>query len=193
MGTKVKVDKRLYKKCIKCREWKPRVDVLDDNGEVKIKHGFGAHNSEDGFQAICFACKNIANTKSRQKNVSARIRHHTATRCLTQLGERAPSGLSNDLESYLGYKISALVRALGKDLKDREGPTRKLRDALNEGYHIDHIRPLSSFNVLCVDECTGDPIIDWDAFQSCWDITNLTAIPAADNLAKGATYEANHP
>jgi len=84
------------------------------------------------------------------------------------------------MESHLGYRISALVKALGKDLKEREGHTRKLRDALNEGYHIDHVRPLSSFNVI------ADDGVDWDEFQKCWAIGNLTAIPAEENLAKGA-------
>ncbi len=190
-------DKRLWKKCIKCRNWKPRKDLELDDGQTK-KKGFGAHNSSDGLQSICFACKNVANTKSRERNVTARIRHHTATRCLTQLGELAPAEFTTDLEKHLGYRIKLLVKHLAADLKDREGPTRKLRDALNEGYHIDHIRPLSSFNVFMSAEMAanlgkglveGD--IDWLAFRDCWDITNLSAIPSAENLAKGATYQEN--
>lgn len=182
------MDKRLFKKCIKCREWKAKETHRDDRG-TEWKKGFGAHNSSDGYQSICFTCKNIANTKARAKNVTQRIRHHTATRCLTQLGDSAPNGFVTQLEEYLGYRITALVKALGKDLKEREGPTRKLRDALQEGYHIDHIRPLSSFNVVL-----RDNVVDWDEFRKCWDINNLTAIPAEENLAKGAKYrdEANH-
>ena len=180
-------DKKHWKKCIKCRNWKPREDITLENGEVK-KKGFGAHNSSDGLQSICFACKNVANTKSRERNVSARIRHHTATRCLTQLGELAPKNFTKDLEEFLGYKIRALTKHLVADLKDREGPTRKLRDALNEGYHIDHIRPLSSFNV-CVMSQQGEHHVDWDQFRLCWDMDNLAAIPAAENLAKGAKRE----
>ncbi len=181
-------DKRLWKKCIKCRNWKPRKDLELEGGEER-KHGFGEHAfSSDGLQSICFTCKNVANTKARIKNPTARIRHHTATRCLTQLGDLAPSALTEELEEHLGYKITALVRALGKDLKDREGPTRKLRDALTEGYHIDHIRPLSSFKVIYRDK-TGIEHVDWDAFQECWAITNLTAIPGEENLAKGASYD----
>ena len=184
-----KVDRRLFKKCIKCRAWKPRQTIAADpeTGQEELKKGFGDHNSSDGLQSICFTCKNIANTKSREKNVTARIRHHTATRCLTQLGEHAPATLTNDLESYLGYRISALVKALSADLKEREGSHRKLRDALNEGYHIDHKRPLSSFNVI-VQGVTQGGEVDWDVFRECWDISNLTAIPAAENLAKGAKF-----
>ncbi len=45
--------------------------------------------------------------------------------------------------------------------------------------HIDHIRPVSSFNL------TGEPD---DEFQSCWALSNLRLIPAEDNLSKGAKW-----
>ena len=168
-------DKRIYKKCIKCREWK-----LREATETETK-GFGANkDSNDGLQSICMKCKHTMNTASRNRNVTARIRHHTATRCLTQLGEAAPKGFVKELETHLGYKIRALVRHLGADLKAREGPKRKLVDALNEGYHIDHIYPLSRFPVL------RNGSVDWKEFQKCWDINNLSAIPAEENLKKGA-------
>ena len=181
----INYDKRLWKKCIKCRTWRPREDLELEDGTTK-KHGFGEHDtSSDGLQSICFGCKGKMNKLAREKNPVARVRHHTATRCLTQLGDLAPDKFTENLEGHLGYKIRALVKALGKDLKDREGPQRKLRDALNEGYHIDHIRPLSSFDVTYRDknqiEC-----VDWDIFRECWAISNLSAITAEENLEKGA-------
>ena len=156
---------------------------MDSLGLVLEKRGFGTHNSSDGLQSICFTCKNIANNKARDKNIVARVRHHTATRCLTQLGPLVPEGFTRDMEDYLGYKITALVRHLGAELKDREGSHRKLRDALHDGYHIDHVRPLSSFSVVTPNG------VDWDAFRCCWTMTNLKAIPGAENLAKGARYD----
>ena len=182
-------DKRIYKKCIKCRAWKPREDVLNDNGsddaKVHIKHGFSKHaDSSDGLQSICFTCKNAMNIVARKRNVTQRIRHHTGTRCLTQLAGHVPPKFVTNLEDYLGYKIIALVRHLSKDLREREGKKRKLRDALNESYHIDHIRPLSKFPVV-----GDDGVVDWDVFRDCWAITNLRAIPAEENLAKGAKIE----
>lgn len=180
-------NKKFYKKCIKCRSWKPREDIEQEDGLV-LKRGFGRHNSSDGLQSICYTCKNVMNTRSREKNSTARIRHHTATRCLTQLGELAPDNFTRDMEHHLGYRITKLVKHLGKDLKEREGHTRKLRDALNEGYHIDHIRPLSSFPVIFTDRSGGESV-DWDVFRECWAIENLSAIPADENLAKGAKYE----
>ncbi len=187
------VDKKLYKKCIKCRAWRPREDLTDPNDGHISKRQFGLHDtSSDGLQSICYSCKNIANTAMRSKNATQRIRHHTGTRCLTQLGTQAPPQFVANLEDYLGYKITRLVKALGKDLKEREDPKRKLRDALNEGYHIDHIRPLSSFKVVYRDQ-SGVEHVDWDAFRECWDVSNLRAIPAEENLAKGAQYDAESP
>jgi len=183
-------DKRLYKKCIKCRAWKPRKTLTHpDNEDIEIKKGFGNHkDSSDGLQSICYMCKNVMNNKARSRNVTARIRHHTGTRCLTQLGkEHTPKNFVANLEDYLGYKISTLVKHLSKDLKEREGPKRKLRDALNEGYHIDHVHPLSKFLVIVDGNAGTLAYVDWDAFRECWAIKNLSAIPAADNLAKGAT------
>ena len=188
-----KYDRRTHKRCIKCRTWKPRIDILSEcgDGTVETKHGFGKHvDSSDGLQSICYACKNKMNNKAREKNVTARIRHHTATRCLTQLGKQlTPTNFVAQLEDYLGYRISSLVKHLGADLKKREGRKRKLRDALNEGYHIDHIKPLSLYNVVWTDR-GGTEQVDWDVFRECWKISNLTAIPALENLQKGAKYEA---
>tara|TARA_Y100000310_G_scaffold343516_1_gene451562 strand:- start:445 stop:1041 length:597 start_codon:yes stop_codon:yes gene_type:complete len=184
---------KTHKKCIKCRAWKPREDWKDENGTL-IKAGFGKHDtSSDGLQSICHKCKNVANTKSREKNVTARIRHHIATRCLTQLGKLAPPEFTQKLTDYLGYKIPTLVRALRKDLQEREGKDRKLRDALNEGYHVDHVKPLSLFEVIAephdLDGIHKGPYVDWDSFKECWAIKNLSAIPADENLAKGAKYD----
>jgi hypothetical protein len=105
---------------------------------------------------------------------------------LTQLGkELTPTNFVANLEDYLGYKISTLVKHLSRDLKEREGVGRKLRDALNEGYHIDHIHPLSRFAVVGTDDL-GEGFVNWEAFRECWSMANLTAIPAEENLAKGA-------
>ncbi len=192
-------DKKLYKKCIKCRKWQPRKPLTNENG-TELKAGFGKHDtSSDGIQSICHKCKNKANVKARKQNVTARLRHHIATRCLTQLGDLTPVEFTKHLEDYLGYRISTLVRHLRKDLQEREGKKRKLRDALNEGYHIDHIKPLSLFPVVWEpveypdDPTTVDPEpwVDWDVFKECWEISNLSAIPAEENLAKGAQYNSS--
>lgn len=185
MTDKAKPNRKEVKKCIKCRQWKRRRPLVVD-GEVVEPKGFGQNDdSADGLQSICYKCKSKMNIASRNRNVVARIRHHTGTRCLTQLGDSAPNNLVANLEQYLGYKIRKLVKHLGQDLKEREGPTRKLVHALNDGYHIDHIRPLSSYRVVVNGQ------VQWDVFRECWAIENLSAIPAQENLQKGAKMVSN--
>lgn len=178
-------DRKVYKKCIKCRQWLPRHDIIDEvTGEVLERHAFGKHpDNHDGLQVQCLSCKGEQDTKRRNQNVATRLRHHIATRCVTQLGkDNVPPNFVRDMEDYLGYRIQALVRHLRQKLQDTEGPDRKLRDALDEGYHVDHRRPLSLYEVVTENG------VDWDEFQKCWAIDNLVAIPAAVNLAKGARY-----
>lgn len=174
-----KHDRKVEKKCIKCRQWWP-----------KDTH-FGVHDtSSDGLQSICKVCKKNANKDAQNKNVPTRIRHHTATRCLEQLKGYVPHAFTRNLEDYLGYKIKALVNHLRADLRGREGPERDLRAALNEGYHIDHIRPLSLYKVVVPDEENpGQMKVDWEEFRRCWDIKNLSAIPGKENLKKSNKWE----
>lgn len=157
------------KKCAKC-------------GKVKPLSEFGSHESaSDGKQSYCRECKNALGVKRREVNVGARLKHHIATRVNEQLGNLAPKNLTKELERLLGYKMVTLVKVLRIDLRTRE-PGKKLRDALNEGYHVDHVKPLSKYPVI------KDGVVDWDEFRRCWDPANLSAIPAAENLAKGASY-----
>lgn len=160
-----RLDKRI-KKCAKC-------------GERKVATEFGLHkDASDGRQSYCKVCKNGLGKRRQERNVGARLKHHMATRIATQLGVHAPPNLTRDLETYLGYSMTKLTNALAKELKEREGV--KLRDALQDGYHIDHIHPLSKFDVV------AEGRVNWDVFKDCWAIDNLMAIPAAENLAKGA-------
>lgn len=158
------------RKCLKC-------------GEKKLGDQFGKNSSSaTGRQSYCNACKNALGKRRRDMNVSARLKHHMATRITTQLGPFAPKNLTKNLTEYLGYPISRLVNHLSAELKERENG-KKLRQALIDGYHIDHIRPLSSFKVRL------EGGIDWDVFRECWAIDNLMAISAEVNLAKGASYD----
>ncbi len=165
------------KKCAKCGVVYPS-DECDAN--------FGASETScDGLQSYCNSCKNELGKRRQKKNVTARIRHHIATRVATQLGELAPVNCTKELEKHLGYTIRSLVRHLSADLREREG--KKLRDALEEGYHIDHIHPLSKFPVIYPNSAKNLPDeVNWGIFRDCWRIENLMAIPAAENLAKGA-------
>ena len=45
-------------------------------------------------------------------------------------------------------------------------------------WHIDHIKPVSSFNINSFDS---------DDFRECWELTNLQPLWAEDNLKKGSS------
>ncbi len=152
------------KKCVKCKEVKP------------ISR-FGEHDtSKDGRQSYCKDCRNELQTIRRKRDPAFRLRHHIATRVSAQV-IAIPAGYVANLEGYLGYKLADLVRHLEKDLQEREGPRRTLVQAFDDGYHVDHIEPLSGFGKVGI----GSP-----EFRECWAMSNLRAIPAEENLAKGA-------
>lgn len=149
------------KKCVGC-------------GEKKELTEFGSHPSSfDGKTSYCKVCRRGQNKRYREKNTTARLKHHLATR----IGKTtdAPEGFTRDLEKHLGYKIYELRRKLDTELKAEEGIS--LRDAIDRNYHLDHIRPLSSFPP----HSCGDKV-----FQQCWAIDNLKMVPADINLRKGA-------
>ena len=74
----------------------------------------------------------------------------------------------------LGYTVDDLMRSL--EAKFRNGMSWA-----NQGeWHIDHIRPISSFNF----SSANDP-----EFHECWSLENLQPLWACDNLSKGARYE----
>ena len=161
----------IRKKCMKC-------------GEIKPLDKFGRHNdTADGHQSYCKGCKNKLGKQRHRMNAAARLKHHFATRIQMQLGELCPQQLTLNLEEHLGYTFTALIVALRKDLKEREGHQRSLTAALSEGYHVDHIKALSKYKVI------KNRVVDWDKFRECWAVSNLRAVPALDNLKKGARDE----
>lgn len=77
------------------------------------------------------------------------------------------------LEKRLGYVVDELRAHL--EAQFAEGMTWA-----NHGeWHIDHIRPLSSFTITSF-RCRG--------FRKAWAIDNLQPLWAADNLRKGARW-----
>ena len=153
------------KKCVSC-------------GSLKPLEEFGKHDSsQDGRTSHCNVCRAGQNKRHRARDLAHYLKHHMATRISTQLPS-APPGFTADLEKYLGYTMHSLKRHLDADLRAREGIT--LKDAVDRGYHLDHIKPLSRFRVTH---------IRTRAFRECWAPENLMMIPAAENLAKGAKWD----
>lgn len=155
------------KKCVKCRNKSPIA-------------AFPPHpSSEDGYASYCRDCKNNLAKERRLKDPVARLKHYIVTRIKNELPrENIPKDLQTNIEHYLGYKMRTLVQKLRQDLKEREKKT--LFTCFKEGYHLDHIRPHSSFKITRVES---------QAFKDCWHHTNLRMISATENLKKGAKYD----
>lgn len=88
------------------------------------------------------------------------------------------NGLTKSKKTYdiLGYTIADLVTHLQTTLP--KGVSWE--DFLDGDYHIDHIRPLSSFKITSED----DP-----ALREAWALSNLQILPGPDNLSKGASMD----
>lgn len=155
------------KRCAKC-------------GELKGIKDFPTHStSTDGYAAYCRDCKNELAKLRRLRDPLARLRHYTVTRIKNEFPkEKVPADIHTNLEHYLGYKLTELVRALRNDIKAREGIS--LVKSFMLDYHLDHKKPHSSFKVVEI----GD-----EEFQKCWAIDNLWMIPAKTNLQKGAKQD----
>lgn len=83
---------------------------------------------------------------------------------------------SKKTEDVLGYTIQELRAHLESGFRDGMTWERFLAGDI----HIDHIRPVSSF------EITGE---DCPEFKKCWALDNLQPLWAEDNIRKGAKYD----
>ena len=186
-----KIPRKYRKKCAVCRKW-----FLINQEEVR-KEGIGRSGSTraQGYQTRCKRCKTASQHARQQADPIKRIKHHFNTRMDMQLKPLRPKTLTADMEKYLGYKILHLKRKLSQQCQEDYGMT--IKQALEAGYHIDHVRPLSSFKVIVEakpgqrkpGETQPGPMIDWDEFRRCWDPSNLKVITAEENLSKGTTWE----
>lgn len=73
----------------------------------------------------------------------------------------------------LGYTPKQLAAYLTSTLP--KGLT--LQDALDSGFHIDHITPISAFNFTSTEDTD---------FRRAWALSNLRLIPGSENCRKGA-------
>ena len=82
----------------------------------------------------------------------------------------------NHWEDLVGFTINDLKSHLEKQFKDGMAWDNKGRN----GWHLDHIRPVSSFNFLSY----NDP-----EFKQCWSLYNLQPLWEYENISKGSKWE----
>lgn len=155
--------------------------------------GCGAQIAKDHSQRrFCIACreardaeKNRESTRRRRMrpevraDAARRLRERRARDPKFAIAARMSAGIYQALkagkggrrwESLVGYTLGDLVRHLERQF---------LRGMTWDNYgewHIDHIRPVSSFRYETAED---------QEFRDCWALTNLRPIWALDNMEKG--------
>lgn len=138
--------------------------------------------SKDGKQSYCKSCKNEKikkyhkenpdkrGKKSKEKSLEIYYKNRISMNFSRRM-RKSLKGLKNNTswEVLIGYTINDLKYHL--ESKFSEGMTWE-----NYGeWHIDHIKPISSFNISSVE--------DRD-FKLCWSLSNLQPLWAIENLRK---------
>ena len=170
------------KYCNSCTEWKKKIDFYKD----KEKY--------DGLQCKCSKCTN-EDMRRRWTFASTETRKRKAVQSNKWASKRKKTDLSFKIGRNVGKSIQFHVRG-GKNnrhWKDLLGYTfedlrihleSKFEDGMNwdnyglYGWHMDHIRPVSSFNFKSK--------LDTEKIKECWGLENLQPLWAKDNLNKGA-------
>lgn len=142
--------------------------------------------SRDGLQSQCKSCKSIATAAYYRSNPERRFKRNKEQAKARYEQNKVSMNISRGIRKSLGrhkngYKWESL---LGYSLEDLKSHLASLfSDGMTwENYgdwHIDHIRPVSSFDIK--DEYCQD-------FIDCWSLTNLQPLWAKDNLSKGSKW-----
>jgi len=165
----------LQKICSKCK--------LD----LDIENFCKDSKSKDGRQSYCKSCKSHQvkeyykrnpdkrPKKTKKQNLDSYYRNRV-NRNFSRRMRKSLNGLKNGMswETLIGYTIIDLQVHLEKQFTD--GMSWE-----NYGeWHIDHIRPISSFNIESIDD---------DDFKLCWSLENLQPLWAIENIIKSNHYE----
>jgi len=119
------------------------------------------------------------NNRDRKNEAEYNRRHNNPEVALSHLisGDilRSLKGNKNRIhwETLVGYTLQDLMNHL--ESKFQDGMTWENRGLC--GWHIDHFRPISSFNFTSYED---------EQFKKCWALSNLQPLWAFDNLSKGA-------
>lgn len=145
-----------------------------------------------GVQSQCKRCKVSSVVNSPSSSVEAKRayektskrrlykrNYHHKTKIARNISRRMRQSLKGERKSeswvdLVEYNLEMLERHLESLFS--EGMTWENYGSV---WHIDHIKPVSSFNILS-NSC--------EAFKQCWSLDNLQPLFATDNLKKGSKY-----
>jgi len=173
----------MFKICSKCKEIKSLSEFCSDK------------KNRDGLQSQCKTCKISSVIKSRKKYYNNYKNYDKKYRKTEKYKEK-------NRKSYYKNRIARnMSRSMRKCLKkDKNGMSWELlvnysleelkihlEKRFKEGmswenygkWHIDHIKPVSSFNITSI-YC--------DDFKECWSLDNLQPLWASENIKKSNIF-----
>ena len=151
------------------------------------------NKSKDKLQSVCKSCKSITVKSAPSQTIEARRNFEkTAPRRAYKLLDYYKHKLSRNISRRMRSSLNGATKSKSWELLvdfSYEQLKEHLEELFTSGmcwdnygeWHIDHIRPLSSFNIQS-DDCVE--------FKECWSLSNLQPLWAADNLKKGNKF---HP
>jgi len=167
--------------CKKCNTARHRRWVRENQEHVKLYVQEYRKKNRESIEEYSKAWKRENSEKVRQyqrikeqrraRNPKWRISGNISARIRESLKD-GKNGAS--WESLVGYTLEDLMAHL--EAQFTKGMTWD--NYGYDGWHIDHIRPISDFNF----ESCDDP-----GFKVCWSLWNLRPLWGAENIAKGAS------
>jgi hypothetical protein len=128
----------------------------------------------------------INNPDKRKKYATNRYANHFESKIAMTLRARVRRSVKNgrliyrNMENILGYSIQELINHLESTFQ--EGMSW---DNYNyHGWHVDHIRPVSSFKLTNEDES-----LNIEEIRKCWALENLRALWGKENMIKSDYWE----
>ena len=148
--------------------------------------------SKDGFQSQCKVCKYKWISKYQKSEVGKRkrrdwerktkrgLKKYYKNRISMNFSRRMRKALNSDKggrswESLVDYSLEELKQHLEKQFVEGMNWNN-----YGSHWHIDHIRPVVSFDIKST---------DCEDFKKCWSLKNIQPLFKYDNLSKGSKYK----
>lgn len=161
------------KKCCKCKNWQPLTEY-----NYSKSHW-------DNLRVDCKECL-VKWRKDNREKINKNILEYEKKRKITdpefKLLKTLRSRLGNAINRQNSIKSDSTIELLGCSVSFLKGYLAyKFKEGMiweNHGeWHIDHIKPCASFNLL-----------DEEEQKKCFHYTNLQPLWASENLSKGCKY-----
>lgn len=163
------------KQCNDCRLLAQQKYRNESTGKDTLKR---YHSSDKGRERVRENTKKYRQTKKYVESWKKTSKKNRLHQTISTRMRQSLNGCkyNRKWESLVNYTLEGLKQHL--ELQFQEG-----MDWSNHGlygWHIDHVRPIDSFDIESYDD---------DDFKECWSLSNLQPLWWQDNLRKSNNYE----